>query len=262
MTNGKVATNYFVSGSGETVVLLPGFCRSVSDYNELVASLNGVGYRTVGIQPRGVGQSTSPVFPRASIHDLATDVAHVVEDLNQSAGGKVHVVGRAFGARIARVLAADYPQLVQSAILLAGGGAIGIAKWKLLRYAISNLRFVPQGLRRRMQRALLCAPGNEAPRSLSYRQPLGAVRRQFAALRTPVEEIWRGGRTPILWIHGEQDALVPVAQVRALCEKFPDQVELVVIPGAAHALLPEQPELVLKAITTFLQKHAISDHSD
>jgi pimeloyl-ACP methyl ester carboxylesterase len=154
-------------------------------------------------------------------------------------------------------LAANYPHLVQTAILLAGGGAISTEKSGLLRYKISNLRFMPRRWRIRAQRATLYAPGNEICPELVYRHRLRAVRRQFAALRTPLEEIWRPGPTPILWVHGEADVLVPLEIACALRDQFPDQVTLVVIPGAAHALIPEQPEAVLEAIVGFLRQHVI-----
>ena len=56
--------------------------------------------------------------------------------------------------------------------------------------------------------------------------------------------------------------LVPLKDAEALRARFPEQVELVVIPNAGHALLPEQPELVMDAITTFLRGHALSAETD
>jgi len=254
-----VVINYHVSGRGETVILLPAFARAASDYNELAASLNERGYRTVAVELRGMGQSISPVFPRASMHDFAADVAHVISALDNLVGGKAHVVGRAFGARVARTLAADHPHLVRSVVLLAGGGAIGVRKSGLMRYAICNMRFMPRGWRVGSTKATLYAPGNEPPPHLVYRHSLRAVRRQFFALRTPLEEVWRGRATPILWVHGEDDVLVPLANVHAWCDRFPEQVKLVLIPQAGHALIPEQPEAVLEAIVAFLREHGLKE---
>jgi pimeloyl-ACP methyl ester carboxylesterase len=249
--------NYYVSGDGETVVLLPAFARSASDYNELVTSLNAAGYRTVAIELRGMGHSKCPVFPRPSMHDFAGDVNDVVGVLSDLRGGKVHVLGRAFGARVARAFATNYPERVQAVILLAGGGRISLTKSGLLRYIIGNTGLLPESLRMRAVAATLYARGNIPPSHLAYRHTLYAMRRQFFALRTPMDEIWQEGTAPILWIHGEQDRLLPLANARALCNRFPNQVRLVVISNAGHALLPEQPDAVMKEITTFLGKHAL-----
>ena len=261
LTKNKVVINYFIRGSGETVVLLPAFARAASDYNELVASLNVAGYRTVAIELRGMGLSKSPVFPRPSIHDFAKDVADIVGALDDLPGGKVHVLGRAFGARVGRAFAADYPHLAQSVIMMAGGGRISLAKARLLRYIVCNSRFIPEWLRIRAVGATLYAPGNRVPHHLAYRHTLRAVRRQLFALLTSLDEIWRGEAVPILWIHGERDRFIPVTNAYALRDQFPNQVKLAVIPGAAHALLPEQPEICLRLITTFLREHALQTNS-
>jgi len=257
VSSGKVTLEYHVSGSGETVVLLPAFARAASDFNELAVVLNDAGYRTVAVEPRGMGRSISPVLPRATMHDFAKDVATVVGHLDEVAGGRVHVVGRAFGARVARAFATDYPHLTRTAVLLAGGGAVRPVKSRLWRYLLGNFRFVPQWLRGRVVGVTLYAAGNTPPRYLAYRHPIRAVRRQFAALRTPLDDIWKAGSVPMLWIHGQEDTLVPVEDALALSDRFPEQLKLVVIPRAGHALLPEQPGLVQDALLAFLRQYPL-----
>jgi pimeloyl-ACP methyl ester carboxylesterase len=55
------------------------------------------------------------------LHDLAGDVAGVIKAIGC---GPVHLIGHAFGNRIARCLAVDQPSLVRSVTLLAAGGLI------------------------------------------------------------------------------------------------------------------------------------------
>ena len=52
---GKV--EYFGSGQGNAVVLLASYARGASDFNELAASLNSAGYRTLAVNSRGIGNS-------------------------------------------------------------------------------------------------------------------------------------------------------------------------------------------------------------
>lgn len=254
----KVVINYFVRGAGETVILLAAFARAVSDYNELVVSLNEAGYRTVAVEHRGMGQSTSPIFPRANMHDFAKDVADVIGALDDLPGGKVHVLGRAFGARVARALATNHPNVVQSVILLAGGGMIRITRSRLLPYILCNSPLMPEKIKLKAVRATLYAPDSTVPRHLAYHHTFRAMRRQIFAMRTSLNDIWRDSPVPVLWIHGEQDRLVPLKNAINLCDRFPEQVKLVVIPNAGHAMLPEQPEAVLKQITAFLGEYPLS----
>ncbi len=40
------------------------------------------------------------------------------------------------------------------------------------------------------------------------------------------------------------------------CAAFPDRVKVVVIENAGHALLPEQPETIARAVLEFLKETA------
>jgi pimeloyl-ACP methyl ester carboxylesterase len=72
---------------------------------------------------RGAGESRGPI-DGVTVHDLAADVAGVLEAVGC---GPAHLVGHAFGNRVARCLAADRPSLVRRVALLAAGGLIGPA---------------------------------------------------------------------------------------------------------------------------------------
>ena len=58
---------------------------------------------------------------------------------------------------------------------------------------------------------------------------------------------------PTLAICGEKDALKPVAHSRAIAEGVPDG-QLVIVPGAGHAVVIEKPDEVCAAIETFLER--------
>lgn len=115
---------YYMQGPahGETVVLIPGMGRGVSDYRDLSAALNNVGYRTVAIQPRGIDRS-GPIVTDPTYDQFADDVALVLSDIPGGIpGGRVHVIGYEYGNRIARMYAVRYPESVSSLVLLACGG--------------------------------------------------------------------------------------------------------------------------------------------
>jgi pimeloyl-ACP methyl ester carboxylesterase len=91
-----------------------------------------------------------------------------------------------------------------------------------------------------------------------YRSGWRATRRQGPAARTPLPAPARTGTVPILWMLGEADALARLDEAFALRDRMPDQVRLTVVPGAGHALVPEQPEAVCGVMLAFLREHAMT----
>ena len=63
----------------------------------------------------------------------------------------------------------------------------------------------------------------------------------------------RQRRLPVLVLSGELDRTTPAASAHRLAELLPDADE-VVIPGAAHMLLQEQPDAALAALRAFLAR--------
>ena len=108
-------------GSGTPIVLLANAGCSVGYFHHLARALATGGFQTISINMRGVGDSLGSL-DGTSLHELAGDVAGVIEAIGC---GPAHLVGHAFGNRIARCLAVDRPSLVRSVTLLAAGGLIG-----------------------------------------------------------------------------------------------------------------------------------------
>src|SRR5260221_7334609 len=118
---GHVAPECTSCGSGTPVVLLANAGCSVGYFDHLARALATGGFQTISINMRGVGGSRGSL-DGTTLHDLAGDVAGVIEAIGC---GPAHLVGHAFGNRIARCLAVDQPPLVRSVTLLAAGGLIG-----------------------------------------------------------------------------------------------------------------------------------------
>ena len=70
------------------------------------------------------------------------------------------------------------------------------------------------------------------------------------------DDSWHcAGGVPILIVQPMQDRIAPIENAYALRDKCPQEVEIVEVQNAGHALLPEQPEAVAKAVLDFLSKH-------
>ena len=73
-----------------------------------------------------------------------------------------------------------------------------------------------------------------------------------AVRRTPVEEWWEAGGQPMLVVQATEDAIALPANALDLKARLGDRVTLVELPHAGHAMLPEQPGLIVDAILRFL----------
>jgi alpha-beta hydrolase superfamily lysophospholipase len=64
------------------------------------------------------------------------------------------------------------------------------------------------------------------------------------------------GALPVLWLHGEDDALVPIAETRPAVERLAgERLEAIVYPGARHEVLNEtNRDEVLAAVTSFIDR--------
>jgi len=184
-SGGSVA--YDSRGNGHPIVLLPGGGHDQHDYDE-VRDLLPVGFRTIGVDWPGHGQSPAGTAPSTEVR-----LTQIVEELLDSLtpGGAV-LVGNSVGGNVAARLAIRRPELVKGLVIIDGGGFEGSG---------------PSG---RVFCALMSRPGF-ARRiyplfSRAYTRPRTAADRRaragaIATTRTPqglaaVTEIWRSFSFP------------------------------------------------------------------
>ena len=112
----------------------------------------------------------------------------------------------------------------------------------------------PEAERLEALRMAFFAPGHDARVWLTGWHP-EVDESQFAAGRaTKQSEWWPGGKAPLLDVQAELDPFKPRSMMNELREEFGARVEIVVIPNASHALIPEQPAAVTEAIVTWIGK--------
>ncbi|MCC6764754.1 MAG: alpha/beta fold hydrolase [Deltaproteobacteria bacterium] len=102
-------------GGGRPVLLLPGFGVGVASLAPQIQALTESGeFEAIGLHPRGVGASDSPM---GDVYDVAT-AAEDAAALTASLSGPVHVVGASLGAAIALEMALRFPERVRSLALV------------------------------------------------------------------------------------------------------------------------------------------------
>lgn len=247
---GATTLQVFVAGQGKGVVLLPSLGRGAEDFADLSTRLVAAGYRVILPQPRGIGASTG-AMDELTLHDYANDIAAVIRDVSADA---VTIVGHAWGNRLARMVATDHPRLVQQLVLVAAGGRapaspdIGQALDRAFDLTLTKSDHLAA-----VAKAFF-APGSDPAVWDGGWHPKTKQAQQAANRATPVDSWWAGGSVPVLVLQGANDVAAPPANGEMLLKEFGQRVTLVTVPRAGHAMLPEQPAFIAKAIIDWLKR--------
>ena len=238
------------NGQGPPVVLIPSLGRGASDFDLLSSQLAEAGYHAIAPEPRGIGNSTGEL-EGLTMSDLAGDVAAVIHALVSE---PVTIIGHAFGNRVSRMTATNFPHLIDSVVLLCCGGLIPPApEHALALQRVFEIELSGEEHLQAVSQAFF-APGNDASVWFDGWHGIVAAVQGAATVAQPVEYWWRAGDKDIFVIQPEDDVMaVPENAVR-LCAELGDRASMVTIANAGHALLPEQPEAVAAAVLNWLEK--------
>ncbi|HEX8797449.1 MAG TPA: alpha/beta hydrolase [Terriglobales bacterium] len=247
---------YFSQGKGTPIVLLPFGGLTVGYLAGISEDLAAAGYRVVRINFRGSGKSTGS-GQGVTLHTLANDVAGVIQALKL---GPVVIAGHAFGNRVARMLAADHPELVSSVILFAAGGKV--PPQPPAEVALQTI-FNPDATDADLQNAMkfLVADPKEIPvvwpLIKSCRAPQAAGIQRTAMQNTPLNEWWAPpGKSKYLVVQGADDQIAPPKNGELLKQEMGDRVTLVLFPNAGHLLIVTEAEKATTTVVSFL--HGLS----
>jgi pimeloyl-ACP methyl ester carboxylesterase len=249
-------------GSGEPVLVITGWTISSAIF-EPVAHLYTSHLRTIAYDHRGSGRS-SPWLGPVSMAMLAADAARVLDERGLRSA---HVAGLSMGAMVALELAIRMPGRVRSLVLV--GGTTGGPRTKLppAREAARTVGELGGDLKHgTWPSAVLFSERFRAehPDRVArlvkpfqrHRPPPWTVQFQTLAAScfSRAEDLDRV-RAPALVVHGDQDAMAPLGNARALARGIPD-AELFVVEGSGHAAPLEQPEASAERILAFIDRHA------
>jgi pimeloyl-ACP methyl ester carboxylesterase len=249
-----VQLEVLIEGAGPDVILVPSALRGASDFAEVQDLLARAGYRTIAVNPRGIGKSTGPM-DGATLRDAADDIAAIIRSLSD---GPVHIVGHALGNAIARVTATHYPELIKTVTVMPAGGhdidhsTLGDAIENVGRCSDTTL-----STEERLAALRICffAPGNEPPQSWLDGWWPESSWLTAAMHASDAQEWWRAGGLPMLIVQPMDDTLCLVASGRKTAAALGDQVWYVEVPHCGHAILPEQPEVIADLISRFVGDH-------
>jgi pimeloyl-ACP methyl ester carboxylesterase len=240
-------------GRGDAVVLLPAGGCTCHYLDGLASALVAARFRTISVNLRGAGASVGPL-DHVTLHTLAADVAAVLEHLGAA---PAHIVGHAFGNRVARCLASDRPGSVRRLVLLAAGGQIAPnaatqeAARQLVRTDLADADWFAA------LRAVYLSPHSDPALVRQLEQTPAATRVHATAGRaTPAEDWQDGGDAPMLILQGLDDRMAPPANGHALRERLGERVRVIDLPRAGHLLPLEAVAAVTDAVIDFLRRPA------
>jgi pimeloyl-ACP methyl ester carboxylesterase len=246
---GGAQIEVIVDGEGEAIVLLPSSQRGSEDFDAVAEWIAQAGYKVLRPQPRGIGQSTGSL-ENLTLHVLASDVAATIRALGN---GRAVVVGHAYGHYVARVTDLDYPALVRGAVMAAAGSASATSAPTLPRALDTAADTTqPEVARLAALRLAFFAPGSDPASWLAGWHPeLAAIYR--AAAKVPARSTWWPvANAPVLDLQAADDPWRPVGSRGEVVDALGAKASVVVVPGASHALFPEQPKAVAEAIVTWV----------
>jgi pimeloyl-ACP methyl ester carboxylesterase len=229
----------------ETVVLLPSLGRPASDFHELCVSLQAVGFNTLPIDP------PRSLSGEPTLHDLAR---YVIESIDTEEIASFHLVGHAFGNRLARMVTTDYPERVLSLTLLAAGGYVEMER-DILQSLIGcfDETLSAEMHMHHVSRAFFAEGNNSEVWRGGWMSDV--MRLQQAALsRVDRTEWWDAIAPRVLVVQALQDVIAPVGNGQKYASDHPAITTLVDIDGAGHAMLPEQPTAISAALISFLMQ--------
>ncbi len=249
-------------GEGEPVLVITGWTISSAVF-EPVAHLYADGLRTIAYDHRGSGRSAPWVAP-VSMAMLAADAARVLDERGVD---HAHVVGLSMGAMVGLELAVRMPARVKTLVMVGGsaGGPrthlpkVGPAA-KLLVGLADDLRggdwpasalFSPAFRAEHPERVRELVRPFQRHRPPMWTTQFQTLAASCFARRDDLARV----RAPTLVVHGELDAMSPVANGRALAAEIPG-AELYVVPGAGHAAPLERPEETAERMLAWVAQHA------
>ncbi len=253
---------YERSGAGEPLLWITGFTISAAVFDPILSLYTGE-LECLTYDNRGSGRSAQPLRP-TSMPELAADAVRV---LDVAGVASAHVYGLSMGGMIAQEMAIRFPERVRGLVLggtTAGGprairptlrelGSMGLGAAGALRKPgrpwLGPLVFSDAFRREHPERA------RELLRHFARHRarPQGIAAHWWASVYHDTVSRLGAIRAPTLVLHGDADTMTSPDNARMLADAIPD-AELVLLPGAGHAYLLEQPEASRDALTGWLAR--------
>lgn len=249
------------------MILIAGYGTDVSSWNKPFISRLASDHQLYLVNNRYVGRSAS-LAKTYNTKEQSADIHQLVKQLHLK---KVAVLGISMGGMIAQQYAIQYPETVDTLILIntemAGKQSVhpapdvekamfNMPESKLGRYFLARRLFFPPADRWRMSYALIA----------DRFQPMNDVEIDFASVQTKQRALildWLNDdraaqalhtlRMPVLVLNGLSDSVIPPINSELLAKSIP-RARLVRWQGGGHAMIYQYPAEIAQTINEFLSR--------
>ncbi len=259
----KVRLEYFPHGHGpERIVFIHGFQASARIWTMVQEALPAARYSSIAINNRGAGGSDAP--PREedfTVQEFAADAFELVQLLGWD---RFTLVGHSMGGATAAQFAVDHPQMLKGFVLLDPADPDGR---EFPGGAAAIEAFIDTMLQRRREQQAHGGAGDgidarsagaananlqllaEDIRAAPERRLRGSMRSMFdIRIGAAVKSL----PMPVLLAGGDQDALIPVANMLSTWKKLPEGSGLHLWHGIGHSPNVDCPQELVELLQRFI----------
>lgn len=234
-------------------VLVHGYGEHIGRYDHVAAALLDHGAAVYGPDHMGHGRSEGERVRIDDFSDVTADVHQVVEAArDEHPGAAVIMIGHSMGGLIATLYAQEHTDVL-TALVLSGPvlGDWAAARELVAADPIPDVPIDPDTLSRDPAVGADYATDELVHHGSFQRVTLEALLTGMRRAANDADRI----RLPVLYLHGEQDELVPIGPSQAAVAAFPVDVETHVYEGARHEILNETNKAeVLADVTAFVDR--------
>jgi pimeloyl-ACP methyl ester carboxylesterase len=257
---GEIGLYYEEHGTGEPLVLIPGFSNGLWIWFKQIPALSQR-LRVIAFDPRGIARSPAP-DKSISIRMIADDVAALLRALEIE---RAHILGASFGGFVAQEFALAFPQMTRSLILCCTsfGGPNHVPPPLATLQAIASTKGLNTEDRAR-ENLLLAFSGDylatkqeEVETIIELRAanavPEYAYQHQLqAAIVFNTEARVSAIKAPTLILTGNEDIIVPYSNSLNLAGRIPG-ARLRLIEGGSHTFFIERADEFNQTVIEFIE---------
>ncbi len=242
---------YVRRGKGIPMVLIHGFPLDHTTWDELAPLLSD-DFDLIIPDLRGFGGSDLMEADQ-SIIDYASDLAGLMDHFRIK---KAILAGHSMGGYVALGFAREYPTRISGLAMVSSQAAADSPEGKERRYATAD-QVMEEGVASLVESLtpkLSADPKVQAfVRSVMAQQQRVAVASALHAMaeRPDSADIFASFRFPVVIIHGDEDALIPVERAREMKAAL-DSAHYDELEGVGHMPMLESPQAVAESLRFFV----------